>query len=356
MTRVLTVHPEQPEADAVLEAANAIRAGGLVAFPTETVYGLGADGLDADAVRRIFAAKERPSSDPLILHLADASWLARVALLPAALEAHALRLAERFWPGPLTLVLPKLERVPPEVTAGGPSVAVRVPAHGVALALIRAADTPIAAPSANLFGRPSPTVASDVLEDLRGRVDIVLDGGPTSIGVESTVLDVRPLERGGPPVLLRPGGVTLEALTAALGEVALPGEMLQPDEAAPAPGMMLRHYSPRARLLVVAGATGPNLERALRTVAQSALDRGERLGLLLPEASLEGLSDLDAVRYPLGADLNGVASSLFRGMRALDRLGVDAILTHGFDDTGLGRALNDRLFRAAEGRLIRADV
>ena len=352
MTRILSVHPQHPEPERIASAASIIRAGGLVAFPTETVYGLGADGLNATAVKRIFTAKQRPASDPLILHLAEPGWLERVSVLDG-LEGVVAALAERFWPGPLTLVLPRQPHVPLEVTANGPSVAVRVPAHPVALALIRAAGTPIAAPSANLFGRPSPTTAQDVLEDLQDRVDVVLDGGPTMIGLESTVLDVRPVLEGGVPVVLRHGGVTLETLTTVLGEVALPGEWIVPDdESAPAPGMLLKHYSPRAKLMVLMGASGRRLEQALRDTAQQALGRGERLGLLLPDFSLKALEHVQAERFALGVDIPSVASKLFRGMRVLDRSGVSTILTHGFPNDGLGRALNDRLFRAAEGQTV----
>jgi L-threonylcarbamoyladenylate synthase len=246
----------------------------------------------------------------------------------------------------LTLVLPKLERVPNAVTASGPSVAVRVPAHPVALELIRAAGTPIAAPSANLFSRPSPTTAADVLEDLRGRIDLVLDAGPTRIGVESTVLSLV----SSVPTLLRPGGLSLESLESVIGPVMLPGEAVVPEGVnAPAPGMLIKHYSPRARLEALMGATGPALFEALRERAETL--GGERLGLLLPDSSLERLGDVRAERFSLGANLETVAARMFQGMRALDRSGVSVILTHGFEPSGLGRALNDRLYRAAEGRV-----
>ena len=346
MTRVLELDPIHPDLELIAEAAAVIRAGGLVAFPTETVYGLGANGLSLAAVEKIFAAKQRPSSDPLILHLSSLSELERVASVASELEEIVLRLTGTFWPGPLTLVLPKLESVPNAVTANGPSVAVRVPAHSVALELIRASNTPIAAPSANLFSKPSPTSAGDVLEDLRGRIDLVLDAGSTRIGVESTVLSLI----SSVPTLLRPGGLSLEALEAVIGPVMLPGEAVVADGVdAPAPGMLLKHYSPRARLECLMGATGPALLEALRERAEHL--RHDKLGLLLPDSSLKTLGHIQAEKFSLGDSLETCAARMFQGMRALDRAGVNIILTHGFEPSGLGRALNDRLFRASEGNV-----
>lgn len=354
MTELIAVDAQHPQPERIARAAGVIRAGGLVAFPTETVYGLGANGLDRDAVQRIFEAKGRPSSDPLILHVSGVNDLNRVTrTLGPELERTAQKLARAFWPGALTLVLPRGHHVPLEVTAGGQTVAVRVPAHPVARALIAASGVPIAAPSANLFSRPSPTSAADVLEDLRNRIDIVLDGGETMIGVESSVLDLT----AGVPTLLRPGGVPLEALEAVLGEVLLPGEAERTravGESAPAPGMLLKHYSPRARLILLMGDP-ERVQPALRNQAETILAGGERLGLLLCDGNLESLMDLPAERASLGPCERPevIAARLFTGMRALDRAGVDAILTHGYGSDGLGRALNDRLYRAAEGIVLR---
>ena len=342
MTKTLTVDSTHPDPALMLEAAQVIQRGGLVAFPTETVYGLGANGLDAAAARRIFAAKQRPPSDPLILHVSSVAEFERIALLDG-LEGMIATLAARFMPGALTLVLPKHPSVPLEVTAGGQSVAVRVPNHAVALALIFASGVPIAAPSANLFSRPSPTSAAAVLEDLAGRIDAVLDGGQTQIGVESTVLSLI-----GAPTLLRPGGVLLEDLEALIGEVLLPNEAVLSERVAqPAPGMLLKHYSPKAKLLLV--AQGADVEQRLRSAASGA---SGKLGLLLPSSSLAWLSALSAEHVDLGVTTAQIASRLFAGMRALDAAGCDAILTHQLEGTGLGRALNDRLFRAASGNVI----
>ncbi|MFN3266825.1 MAG: L-threonylcarbamoyladenylate synthase [Deinococcales bacterium] len=330
MTRIL--YPEQLE-----QAAAILQSGGVVAFPTETVYGLGADGINPVAVQKIYRAKNRPASDPLILHLERPLDFAAVADLRGR-EALLERLAP-LMPGALTLVLPKLPHIPLEVTAGGSSVAVRVPAHPLAQALIAAVGVPLAAPSANLFSRPSPTSAQMVLEDLDGRIDAVLDGGSCPIGLESTVLSLL-----GAPTLLRPGGVVLEQIEACIGEVLLPYETLSEQHIQPAPGMLLKHYSPRAQMLLV---STPKL-----LLEVGARYQEQRLGLLLPSQSLEHVKHLRAERFDLGADDLSIAMRLFAGLRALDALGCTHILAHKFTNRGLGRALNDRLYRAASGKVI----
>jgi L-threonylcarbamoyladenylate synthase len=322
-----------------LEAAAAIlRHGGLVGFPTETVYGLGAHALDAEAVARIFAAKGRPADDPVIVHLADAACLERVAV-PTAV---AWRLAESFWPGPLTLVLPKRPAVPALVTAGLDSVGVRVPSHPVARALLHACGLPVAAPSANLFGRPSPTTARHVLDDLDGRIDAVVDGGPATVGVESTIVDLT----ATPPRLLRPGGLPAEAIEATLGmHLARPGAARSGPQAAP--GMLPVHYSPRTPLTLITG-------RAARSRLAHAVDQahatGQRVGVLT-------LSE-DKSLFPNGVVTAEVgswdeparsAARLFEALRSLDRSGLDVMFARELADPslGLGRALADRLRRAA---------
>ena len=339
ITQVFHVNSINPEPDLITKASKIIRAGGLVAFPTETVYGLGANGLDSLAVQKIFKAKKRPFSDPLILHLENPEQLSKIAVLNG-LESLISRLAQKFMPGALTLVLPKHQVVPFEVTAGGSSVAARVPAHAVAQALIAASGVPIAAPSANLFSRPSPTTAAMVLEDLTGRIDAVLDGGETRIGVESTVLSLL-----GAPTLLRPGGVSLEDIEALIGTVLLPNEaILEESVTQPAPGMLLKHYSPKAKVLL--------LDNTASLLETAKMYQHEKLGLLLPTLSLEVLTGIQATRFDLGTDFSSAASKLFAGMRWLDRAGCTHILAHKFKNTGLGRALNDRLFRAAEGQVL----
>ncbi|MFP4345064.1 MAG: L-threonylcarbamoyladenylate synthase [Anaerolineales bacterium] len=346
-TRVLQVDPRSPEAAPIRAAAEVLRAGGLVAFPTETVYGLGANALDAGAVRGIFRAKERPAYDPLIVHLAEAAALERVArdVPPVAFE-----LAERFWPGPLTLVLPRGPEVPSVVTAGGETVAVRVPSHPVARALICAAGVPVAAPSANRFGHLSPTRARDVLDDLEGRIDLLLDAGPTPVGVESTVLSLLT----SVPTILRPGGVEREALEALLGEVELRAESVEPaEETVPSPGTLAQHYAPRADLVLYRGARLPMLA-ALRRDALQLQGAGRRVGLLLASEDLIFFGGLPLVRRAAGSqkDLETVARRLYKTLRALDEEGVETILARDFGSAGLGLAIRDRLTRAAGGHVV----
>jgi L-threonylcarbamoyladenylate synthase len=356
--RTLVLRAEEP--GAIERAAAILRGGELVAFPTETVYGLGADATSAVAAEGIFQAKQRPHSDPLIVHLAAADELGRVAREVPPL---AWRLAERFWPGPLTLVLPRAPTIPPVVTAGGETVGVRVPAHPVARALIAAAGVPVAAPSANRFMHTSPTTATHVLADLDGRIDCLLDGGPCAVGVESTVLDII----ASPPRILRPGGVTLEALRAVAPEIKVPlelpaeasGEDRGEEEAtARAPGQMPRHYAPHTRLLVF-DAAGERGLAAVRAAAEATAARGERVGALLPDeeaAALEAvLPGMTVARLGPAGDLAQHSRRLYAALRELDAAGLDVILAHTFGREGLGLALNDRLRRAAGGHFQHAE-
>jgi L-threonylcarbamoyladenylate synthase len=333
-TRLLTA-----DAAGIADAASLLRAGALVAFPTETVYGLGGHALDPLAVERIFAAKGRPADDPLIVHVLDVEHVVAVARL----SAPAQRLARAFMPGPITLVLPRLPEVPLTVTAGLETVAVRVPAHPIARALLAAADLPIAAPSANLFSRPSPTRAEHVLEDLGGRIDAIVDGGPTPLGVESTIVDLSEAA----PRLLRPGGLAAEDIEAVLGVRLLP----PPAAGAPrAPGMLATHYAPRTPLVLLTGPPTVARER-LRTELRHACASGQRVGVLL--------LDEDRELVPAGVSIESVgawaapvatAARLFDALRALDRRGLDVLFARDLADptTGIGRALADRLRRAAQ--------
>jgi len=318
-----------------------LRNGGTVAFPTETVYGLGANALDASAVAKIFAAKERPQWDPLIVHVCDRAMLKRVADVPASLAARVDALAVAFWPGPLTMLLPRHAAVPDAVTADRPRVGVRIPRHTIALALIREAGLPIAAPSANRFGRTSPTTAAHVLEDLDGRIDAVLDGGATEVGLESTVLDVSEY----PMVLYRPGAVTVERIAAVAGEVRIyrPSgvENADPPESLPSPGIGIRHYAPRARLDLVRDRA----EMQQRITERAKL--GERIGVMLPQGwRIDGAF----MSYAWGPwdDHEVLARRLFAGLRQLDASGVDAIVCPmPSGGGGIDRAILDRLTKAA---------
>lgn len=342
MVRLLAVDPQSPQPEAIRQAAALIRRGELVAFPTETVYGLGADALNPQAVARIFEVKGRPAHDPLIVHLATPDDLPRITSVVSPL---ARRLAETFWPGPLTLVLRKQPQVPDSVTAGLDTVAVRVPDHPVALALIRESNVPVAAPSANLFGRSSPTTARHVQEDLGDRLALILDAGPTMIGVESTVLDVT----SSPPAILRPGGVTRESLEQVAGRVLLRNQELQVETPLPSPGLMAKHYAPRAELVLVLGDNDAYALEKMQELARRYLDVGIQPGLLLVDEEVLYFSGLDVQVFQLGRgkDLEQIARKLYAGLRALDDLGVKVILARCFEKRGLGLAINDRLRRAA---------
>ncbi len=320
MVRILPPTPE-----AVAEGARLLREGRLVAFPTETVYGLGADAFNPRAVARIFEVKNRPEFDPIIVHIAD---LVQLGELATQVPEAARRLIEKFWPGPLTLILPKTEKVPAIVTAGLPTVAVRMPAHPVALNLIRAAGRPIAAPSANPFGYLSPTRAEHVLAQLDGKVDLILDGGPCPVGVESTVLDIT----AEPPVVLRPGGLAVEDIEKVIGPVRVAAG---PAERPRSPGQLSRHYSPRTPLVVFSGQNYPD-------------PGGRRAGLLLFRRPNQVPGGFAAVAWLSEAgDLREAAANLFAALHRLDRAKLDIIFAEAVPEVGLGRAIMDRLRKAA---------
>lgn len=310
----------------VQEAAGLLRCGGIVAFPTETVYGLGAAVFNESAVARVFEAKQRPRFDPLIVHVSD---FQQVSLLVKAIPPSARRLMERFWPGPLTVVLPKAPEVPDLVTAGLPTVAVRMPRHPLALELIRRARVPVAAPSANPFGTPSPTTAQHVVDGLGGKVDLVLDGGPCAVGVESTIVSFA----AGEPVLLRWGGVPVEEIESLLGP--LPFAPAAGDNTVAAPGMLPKHYAPRTRMHVVSGPIPPPQDGTLRVgaLAFRGIEQAEAF------AAVEVLSET--------GDLREAARHLFGALLRLDKQDLDLIVAQRVPDIGLGLAINDRLMRAA---------
>lgn len=350
----LSVDPAQRENVesrlAIDRAAEILRRGGLVALPTETVYGLGANAFDSAAVARIFEAKQRPAWDPIIVHIAGPTTKnPMLESLTAEIPENAEKLIQAFWPGPLTLLLPRSNAVPDAVTAGRPLVGVRMPAHPVAVALIEAAGVPVAAPSANVFGHISPTTAKHVLEDLDGRIDAVLDAGPTLHGVESTVLD----PNQSPMIIYRPGAVTTEQIRAVAGPVELfqPSAPLDsaPREALPSPGVGLRHYAPRARLVLV---EAPLAELPNRIAAEVLRHPAERVGLMLPAeiAASAAISSLrEAVSFLWGkwSAPEELARNLYSGLRSLDAQGCEVILCPMPVAEGLGAALHDRLRKAA---------
>lgn len=351
-TLLIPIDAAAPDSATIAAAAAVLRAGGLVAFPTETVYGLGANALDREAVLRIFTAKQRPAHDPLIVHIAEAAEL--IALV-RELPASASLLAEHFWPGPLTLVLPRTPLIPDEVTAGSDTVAVRAPAHPVARALLRAAALPIAAPSANRFGHTSPTTAAHVYDDLHGRIDLILDGGPTPIGVESTVIDLT----GTVPIVLRPGGVPIEALREVLGRVDMQENARKEARVdAPhadlsqtplhSPGLLDRHYAPRTPLLLFAGPRDRTLQ-AMIDAARDEMDVG-RLPFILAYAEDAPLfAPLGCPVRVLGpeAEPSTVAQQLYAILRAADESGAHCLIARTGESFGMGAAVRDRMRRAA---------
>jgi L-threonylcarbamoyladenylate synthase len=327
--------------DALDRAGRILVSGGLVALPTETVYGLGANALDHDAVARIFAAKKRPSWDPVIVHV---STVVMAEALVSSIPSAARSLMHAFWPGPLTLLLPRGASIPDEVTAGRPLVGLRMPAHPVALALIRHTGLPIAAPSANLFGHTSPTTADHVLRDLDGRIDAILDAGPTRHGLESTVLD--PTQ--SPMIIYRPGAITAEQIQAVGGPVVqykLNRETAEiPPEGLPAPGVGMRHYAPAAPLVLV---DAPLAELGRRLAAAARLLAGERIGVMLP-AGVAAPHGAVCFSWGRWAALEDLARSLYAGLRSLDSQGCTIILCPVPPPEGIGIAIRDRLFKAAK--------
>ncbi len=322
----------------IARAAEILRAGGTVAFPTETVYGLGANALDSIAVAAIFTAKERPGWDPVIVHVSNRTMLDRVATVSPQAE----RLIEAFWPGPLTLLLPRTSQVPDNVTAGRPLVGVRMPAHPIALALIEAAGIPIAAPSANRFGRLSPTTAAHVLEDLDHRIDAVLDGGPTDVGVESTVLD----PSQSPLVLYRPGAITAAMLEPVAGPVTLyqPNQQPAAPESLPSPGVGIRHYAPRATLILV------HTESELNNHLIQLIAAKEKVGVMLPRNWTIHHRHVEIFHWNAFDNNEALAQTLFAGLRDLDHRGISVILCPMPKSTGLGLAIRDRLEKAAKSK------
>lgn len=332
-TRVLSVASDKPDASLIESASKVLQGGGLVAFPTETVYGLGADALNAAAVEKVFEAKGRPADNPLIVHIADEQHLYD---LIDHMPAKGSRLAQRFWPGPLTLVLKRTLHVPDNVAAHLDTVAVRMPNHPVALALIRSFGGGIVGPSANLSGKPSPTNAQHVLNDLRGKIDCILDAGPTTIGVESTVVDVT----NDPPLILRRGGLPVEQIEESIGRVYVSEEI---EMLRRSPGTRHRHYAPTARVLLIAEGDQQAYSDALQRLRQE----GKNVGAIVHSAPLRDIERGEQIRVvPNSHEM--IARQLFHLLREIDEAGVDVILVETVVESGLGGAIMDRLRRAAE--------
>lgn len=318
------------------QAAQILREGGLLGIPTETVYGLGANALDETAVLHIFDAKGRPQDNPLILHVPDVSWLERYC---ESVPREAYLLAEKFWPGPLTMVLPKKDVVPLRTTGGLDTVGIRCPDHPITLDIIRQADVPVAAPSGNTSGRPSPTTAAHMMEDMAGKIDGVFDGGACSVGVESTIIDLTVT----PPRLLRPGGLPLEALQEVLGEVAVDKavtEKLAEGEKPRAPGMKYRHYAPKAPVTVVTGDPAAAAEYIRKNLKDGT-------GVICFDEFVHMFSGCPVQKIGSAEDKQEQARRIFDALRAFDSLPVTAIFTQCPDASGLGLAIGNRLKKAA---------
>lgn len=340
VTKVITI-TEENRAAALREAGEIIKAGGLTAFPTETVYGLGGDALNPASAKKIYEAKGRPSDNPLIIHIANMEALPYIV---EEVPATAKRLASLFWPGPLTMILKKSARVPYETTGGLDTVAVRMPVHDVALDFIEAAGGYVAAPSANRSGRPSPTTAAYVAEDMEGRIEMILDGGQATLGLESTIVDLT-VE---PPMLLRPGFVTQEMLSVALGEIRVDETLLRADsgQAPKAPGMKYRHYAPKGELIVVRGGMQAVTAYMNDTLRQGRAEN-KKTGVIATDETIDRYQADVCFSVGERGSAKAAAERLYRILRECDDEGVELILSECFDGEGVGAAVMNRLMKAA---------
>lgn len=344
-TEVFSLDENNIDSDIIDKAAKVIRSNGTVVFPTETVYGLGANALSGEAVKAIFAAKGRPSDNPLIAHISNMNML--LYLIGSPLSEGARKVIERFWPGPLTLIFKKSGKVPFEVTAGLDTVAIRMPDNKIALELISRSELPIAAPSANISGKPSPTTAEHVVDDMAGKVDMILCGSDCRIGLESTILDLT----GEKPVILRPGGVTLEELESILGPVLVNRGSVGGKEVPKAPGMKYTHYAPDADMIIVKGELD-NIKRKIQELVGESAGRGLKVGVLASEETKDYYRN--CVVLSLGSRTNAdiIASNVFKRLREFDKLGVDIIFAEAFSEKNVGMAVMNRMKKAAGSNII----
>lgn len=338
-TRVFKAKDNQIKSEELKQAAEVIRNGGLVAFPTETVYGLGGDATNPDASREIYKAKGRPSDNPLIVHIGDFFQLEEIVEM---VPQQARDLADRFWPGPLTMVLPKNEKIPYETTGGLDTVAIRMPNHPVALDFIRESGCMIAAPSANTSGRPSPTLAEHVWEDLEGRIPVILDGGQVGIGIESTIIDLTEEV----PVILRPGFITKEMLAEVVGEVKMDPGLENSKTPPKAPGMRYRHYAPKAELTLVEGEEKDVVDK-INSLTNEAVATGLKVGVIATEETKACYKKGQVVSIGSRDDEAEVARQLYKVLRDFDAMDVDVIYSESFSDAGVGHAIMNRLLKAA---------
>lgn len=327
-------------------AGDIIKRGGIVAFPTETVYGLGANGLDEDAVEKIFKAKGRPADNPLILHVYS---IEQVERLVKSIPEVAKKCIEKFWPGPLTILLKRSNLVPDIVTAGLDTVAIRMPSHKIALRLIEKSGVPIAAPSANLSGRPSPTSFKHVVEDMMGKIDMIIDGGTTGIGLESTVLDLS----GSEPMILRPGGVTLEALKEIIPDVTLDPsiEDMSSNIVPKSPGQKYRHYAPKSEMIIFSGEEAKIVSEINKRKIQY-LEKGKKVGIMCTDETKDLYKDAEIISLGSRSEEYTIAHNLFHTLRDFDEKDVDVILAEAVGSTNLGSAIMNRMIKASSGKIV----
>ncbi|WP_024613956.1 L-threonylcarbamoyladenylate synthase [Clostridium sp. Ade.TY] len=339
-TKIATINKVSDDKKYIEEAASIIRNGGTVAFPTETVYGLGANALDEESVKKIFIAKGRPQDNPLIVHVASKNIDEYVKNIPDV----AKKLMEKFWPGPMTLILEKKEIIPMRTSANLNTIGIRMPSDEIALELIKESGVPIAAPSANISGRPSPTDLERCVEDLTGRVDYIIGGEKSKVGVESTIVDCTV----NPPIVLRPGGITLEMLKEVDGNIEIDRGLLSNSEdfKPKAPGMKYRHYAPNAKLKIIKGNRKKTIEK-INEMVQNYIDAGKRVGILTTKENSSSYINGEKVILGEENNLEEIASNLFEALRAFNDLNVDIILAEAFDEEGLGVAIMNRLNKAA---------
>lgn len=344
-TRIVQIDENNIDGEAVRQAGEIIRLGGLVAFPTETVYGLGGDALNPASSRKIYAAKGRPSDNPLIVHIAR--WEALAALVKKV-PAEAVKLAETFWPGPLTMILEKSDLVPGETTGGLDTVAVRMPSHKTALAFIEASGGYVAAPSANRSGRPSPTVAKYVRQDLDGRIEMILDGGDVELGLESTIVDLTEQV----PTILRPGYITGQMLKSALGRVEEDVTILRSDsgQAPKAPGMKYRHYAPKGELTIISGPEQQVVDYINAQLDQWR-DKNKKTGVIATDATIGAYRADVCKNAGSRLDESAMARRLYRILREFDDENVEIIYSESFEGAGVGQAVMNRLLKAAGHRV-----
>ncbi len=346
-TTVIKIDKDNIDKDLIIEAVDTIKNSGLVAFPTETVYGLGANGFDENAVKKIFAAKGRPQDNPLILHVYS---IEQVKELVKEIPDMAKRCMEEFWPGPLTILLPKSSKVPSIITAGLDTVAIRMPENKIALELIKTSNVPIAAPSANISGRPSPTSAKHVIEDLMGKVDMIIDGGDTGIGLESTVLDLS----GDTPMILRPGGVTKEELQKIIPNVTIDFAIIKEDEniIPKSPGQKYRHYAPKSEMLVFSGDVDRMVE-AIIGKTKEYMNNGKKVGIICTDETKKNYQEGLIISMGNRENNETIAHNLFNTLRLFDEENVDIILAEGVELSHLGIAIMNRMMKAAGGKVIK---